>query len=89
LAAKLVGMLFLAFVLPPAFRVLTEPGLRGGDGFSGTTPTSQHMVELSAGYFIYDLIVCLLKLSGAPRTCRGLPSGVHACAPRSTASFAA
>lgn len=56
LAAKLVGMVFLACVMPLAFRCLGDPDLAGGRRFTAVTPTSQRMVEIGSGYFLYDIV---------------------------------
>ncbi|EFN53962.1 hypothetical protein CHLNCDRAFT_53483 [Chlorella variabilis] len=63
LAAKLVGMVFLSAIFPLAFAVLLgEPALRAAP-FVGTSPTSQRMVEVASGYFLYDIVLCMLKYS--------------------------
>ncbi|KAL4440289.1 hypothetical protein ABPG75_003290 [Micractinium tetrahymenae] len=61
LAAKLVGMVFLACVMPLAFRCLADPELTAGRRFTAVTGTSQRMVEIGCGYFLYDVVLCLTK----------------------------
>ncbi|KAL4422016.1 hypothetical protein ABPG77_005446 [Micractinium sp. CCAP 211/92] len=61
LAAKLVGMVFLGCVMPLAFRCLADPELVGGRRFTAVTATSQRMVEIGSGYFLYDIVLCLTK----------------------------
>ncbi|KAI3431524.1 hypothetical protein D9Q98_004574 [Chlorella vulgaris] len=63
LAAKVVGILFLAAVFPIAFHVLLDPELRDGAHFTDISHASQRMVEVASGYFVYDLIICLMKLN--------------------------
>ncbi|KAI7837854.1 hypothetical protein COHA_008342 [Chlorella ohadii] len=63
LAAKLIGIVFLSAIMPLAFQALADPALAGGDRFRDTTPVSWRMVEIGSGYFLYDIIICLLKFS--------------------------
>jgi len=53
--------------LSQAFQALADPALAGGDRFRDTTPVSWRMVEIGSGYFLYDIIICLLKFSGERR----------------------
>ena len=80
--------------LPQAFQALADPALGAGQRFSATTPVSRRMVEVGAGYFLYDIVICLLKFGGGcgaawwepARPCqrrrvvsRGAGACVHAC----------
>ena len=57
-------MVFLSAIFPLDFAVLLgEPALRAAP-FVGTSPTSQRMVEVASGYFLYDIVLCMLKYSG-------------------------
>ncbi|PSC67686.1 DUF887-domain-containing [Micractinium conductrix] len=73
LAAKLVGMIFLASIMPLAFEALSNPALRTGRRFLSRTDTSQRMTEVGAGYFLYDVVLCLTKFDD-----NGLEFLIHA-----------
>ena len=64
LAAKLVGMIFLAAVFPPTFQALASGELTAGHRFLAATPVSQRMCEIGAGYFLYDIFICIFKYGG-------------------------
>lgn len=61
LSAKLVGMVFLASVMPLAIRCLADPAMSGGRRFLTHTHLSEQVVEVGAGYFLYDIVLCLTK----------------------------
>ena len=55
-------------VFPLAFSALLgdgEDSLRRGHRMLATNPTSQAMSEVAAGYFAYDIYICLFKFEGA------------------------
>eukprot|EP00887_Chlorella_sp_A99_P002441 scaffold10.g2441.t1 len=62
LAAKLVGVVFLAWVLPQTFRALAESAVHN-DRLYGVTQLSQATMELASAYFIYDLYLCAFKFA--------------------------
>jgi hypothetical protein len=64
LAAKVIGIMFLSAIMPLAFQALADPALAGGDRFTATTPITWRMVEIGSGYFLYDIVICLLKFGG-------------------------
>ena len=62
-----MGTVFLAAVFPLAFSALLGDGegsLRQGHRLLAVTRTSQSMNEVAAGYFVYDVVICLFKLAG-------------------------
>jgi hypothetical protein len=57
-------MLFLTAVFPPTFQVLASDELAAGHRFLAATPVSQRMCEIGAGYFLYDIFICIFKYGG-------------------------
>lgn len=58
-------MLFLGCVMPLAIRCLADPELAGGRRFTAVTATSQRMVEIGCGYFLYDIVSACPHQAGA------------------------
>lgn len=57
---RVVSTIHNAIQIPLAIAVLLDSGLRA-DRLYATRPTSQLVMCISAGYFLYDLAVCLIR----------------------------
>jgi hypothetical protein len=59
-AARIVGSIFLCMMFPPAFKTLRDPQL-ALDPLYAVNATSTTCIVLAAGYFLYDIFVCVLR----------------------------
>lgn len=59
---RIIGCLHLIIQLPLALAVLRDPAMQS-DRLYSTSPRSQLMLCISAGYFLHDLFLCVTRFS--------------------------
>ncbi|CAK0787821.1 hypothetical protein CVIRNUC_011043 [Coccomyxa viridis] len=73
--SRLVGFLHLLIQIPLAFWVMGTPEL-SANRLIAKTPASMAMLSISAGYFIYDAAVSIVRYEGLAYLVHGVIAGV-------------